>query len=61
MKQIKAKVIVRFTLNWKNAEKLNIKSMKKILEDDVKKVPVEYNQMVRDVKSKKLINKPITK
>ena len=38
---------------------MNIKSMKKILEGDVKEVTVNYNQIVRGVKSKKLINQPI--
>lgn len=38
-----------------------MKSMKKILEGEVTKVPVDYNQIVNDVKSKKLINKPINK
>lgn len=50
-----------FTLNWKNAQKLNMKTMKKVLDGEVKKLSVDYNQIVRDVKTKKLINKPITK
>lgn len=49
-------------MNWKNAEKLNTKVMKNVMEDEVnKKVGVDYNQIIRDVKSKKLVNKPITK
>lgn len=39
-----------FKLNWKNAEKLNMKTMKKVLEGEVNKVAVDYNQIIRDVK-----------
>ncbi|XP_022201924.1 uncharacterized protein LOC120353948 [Nilaparvata lugens] len=50
-----------FTLNHKNGEKLNMDSMKKILEGEIKKVAIDYNQICRDVKTKKLVNKHVTK
>ncbi|XP_039294128.1 uncharacterized protein LOC120353641 [Nilaparvata lugens] len=50
-----------FTLNHKNGEKLNMNSMKKILEGETKKVAIDYDQICRDVKTKKLVNKLVTK
>lgn len=43
--------IKEFMVNWKNAEKLNTKTMKKVLEGEVSKVPVTYNQKVRNINS----------
>lgn len=38
-----------------------MKAMSKVLEAEVKKVSVDYNQIVRDIKLKKVINKSKTK
>ena len=50
-----------FTLNFRNSQKLNMESMRRVLDGAIKNVTVEYNQIARDVHTKKLVNKQISK
>lgn len=50
-----------FTLNWKNSQKLNIASMRALLNGDEENIKIEYIQIARDVNTKQLVNKSITK
>jgi hypothetical protein len=50
-----------FTLNYANAGKLNMESMIKILNKEIKDVPLEYNQITKNRKTHTLVNKTIQK
>jgi hypothetical protein len=50
-----------FTLNYANAEKLNMKSMIKSLNKEIKDVPLEYKQIRKNRKTHTLVNKTIQK
>ena len=50
-----------FTLNYQNSKRLNIDSMKQIINKEVDRVNLSYKMITRDVKNKTLVNKETTK
>src|SRR5436190_19772438 len=50
-----------FTLNWQNSQKLNMDTMRSVLEGSITSVTVNYNQIVRNIHTKQLVNKQVAK
>ena len=60
----KGKIVCKvkgFTLNYKNAQKLNINSMLDVLNNEVEDIILEYNQIKKNRKTRTLTNTHIQK